>query len=104
MDLLVEAPRPPAPPTLSDLAEPLRAIARRIDLLAGTGNGPTAVHRFEARHHPSHIAADGQITARQLLQGLYAVLPVIDQPKQIRPQPLGELPRIHAVTLVAGYQ
>ena len=49
---------PAAHTGFSDFAEPLGAIARRIDLLAGAGNGQTAMHRLQTRHHPSQIAAD----------------------------------------------
>src|ERR1700682_6236259 len=81
IELLVVELRPAAHTRFADLAEPLRAIARRIDLLAAAGNRPTAIHRLEPRHHPSQIAADRQITARQFLQGSYAVLAVIDRRK-----------------------
>src|ERR1039458_4254853 len=89
IELLVVELRPAPHSRLSDLAEPLGTIARRIDLLTGAGNGPTAVHRLEARHHASQIAADRHITARQFLQSSYAMLSVIDRLELVQVQQFG---------------
>ena len=45
-----------------------RSLARCIDLLAGTRNGPTTIDRLHSRHDPSEIFGDGEITAHQFLQ------------------------------------
>ena len=87
-----------------DLAQPLRAIALRINLLAPTGNPPTAVDRLHPTHHPSEIFADGQVTARQFLQLPHSLLAVIHRTKHVRAQQLGQLPRIDAVTLAPFLQ
>jgi hypothetical protein len=75
IELLVVELRPAVHTSLTDLAEPLGTIAARINLLADTRNGPTAVRRLEACHHASHIAADHKRTARQFLQDSYACAP-----------------------------
>jgi TolB-like protein len=95
---------PTAYTRLGDLGEPLRTMAQRIDLLAPTGNGTTAVQRLHPRHHPCDIFVDGQITAHQLLQGSYPVLSVIDRLQLVEVQQFGQLACIDAVTLVAFFQ
>src|SRR5712692_4465382 len=79
-------------------------MAQRVDLLPSTGNRPASIHGLQASHDPREIFADRQITAGQLLQGPYSLLPVIDRPEKIRPQQLGQLPGIDAVTLAAFFQ
>jgi len=44
-------------------------MAGGIDLLAGTGNSLTAVHRFHPGHDSSEIFGNGQIITHQLFQG-----------------------------------
>src|ERR1700693_6051602 len=68
IELLVVKLRSPAHSRFADLPEPLGTMARCIDLLAGTRNGPTAIDRFHPRHDPSEIFGDGEITAHQFLQ------------------------------------
>src|SRR5258707_15790507 len=46
IELLVVKLGPPAHSRFADLPEPLGPMARCIDLLAGTRNGPTAIDRF----------------------------------------------------------
>src|SRR5882724_6218217 len=60
---------PPAHSRFADLPEPLGTMARCIDLLAGTSNGPTPIDRLHPRHDPALIFRDGEITAHQFLQG-----------------------------------
>src|SRR6202042_3454216 len=76
IQLLVVKLRPPAYSRLCDLPEPLRTMARCIDLLAGTRNGPTAIDGFYPGHDPREIFGDGQITAHQFLQGSQTVVSV----------------------------
>src|SRR5271169_3965803 len=68
IQLLVVKLRPPAHPRFADFPEPLGTMAGGIDLLAGTGNSPTAVQRLHSRHHSSEIFGNRQITAHQLFQ------------------------------------
>ena len=68
IELLVVKLRPPAHSRFADLPEPLGTMARCIDLLAGTRNGPTAIDGLHPRHDPSEIFGDGEITAHQFLQ------------------------------------
>src|SRR6185437_6781641 len=104
IELLVVKFCPPAHTWFADLGEPLRTMARCIDLLATTRNRPTAVQRLHPRHDPCDIFAEGKITAHQLLEGSYPVLPVIDRLELFATQELGQLPCIDAVTLTALFQ
>src|ERR1700733_6911158 len=45
----------------SDLPEPFGAMARCIDLFAGTGDAPAAVQCLHPRHDPSDIFGDREI-------------------------------------------
>ncbi len=69
IELLVVKLRPAAHPRFGDLRQPLGTMARCIDLLAGTRNGPTAIDGLHPGHDPGEIFGDGQITAHQFLQG-----------------------------------
>ena len=40
------------------LAEPFGTMARCVNLLAGTGDGPASVDRLQATHHPREIFGD----------------------------------------------
>src|SRR6266436_4397200 len=68
IELLVVKLSPPAHSRFADLPEPLGTMARCINLLAGTRNGPTAIDRLHSRHDPSEIFGDREITAHQFLQ------------------------------------
>src|SRR5271170_5180913 len=68
IELLVVKLCPPAHSRFTDLPEPLGTMARCIDLLAGTRNGPTAIDGLHPRHDPSEILGDREITAHQFLQ------------------------------------
>src|SRR6266404_8261904 len=63
IELLVIKLGPPAHTRFTDLPEPLDTMARCIDLLAATRNGPTAIDGLHPRHDPSEIFGDGEITA-----------------------------------------
>ena len=52
IELLVVKLRAAVHPGFADLRQPLRPVARCIDLLAGARDGPTAVHRFHPGHDP----------------------------------------------------
>jgi site-specific DNA recombinase len=54
-----------------------------------------------ARHDPGEILDDGQITARQFLQGSQAVLPVIDRFDPLHIQQFRQLVGIDPITLAA---
>src|SRR6187397_2067826 len=73
---MIEFP-PPAHPGLVQLRQPFRAMTQGVDLLAGTGNGPTSIDRFDASHRPREISSNRQVAACQFLQGSQAMLAVI---------------------------
>src|ERR1019366_4063071 len=75
----------------------------RIDQLAGTGNGPAPIHRFETIHDLAEIFGDRQITACQFLQGPYAILSVVDRAELVQVQQVSQLASIDAVALVPGF-
>src|ERR1700681_4345318 len=79
IQLLVVELRAAAYARFTDFRQPLRTMARCRDLLAGAGDGATAVQRFYPGHDPCQIVADGQIAAHQLVQSSYSMLPVIDR-------------------------
>src|SRR6202008_1514409 len=54
-------------------------MARSIHGWPGKRNGPASVHGLDSTHDPRQIFGDRQITARELLQGAYAVLSVVDR-------------------------
>src|SRR5271168_4708556 len=58
IELLVVKLRAPAHSRFRDLPEPLRAMARRIDLFAAARNGPTAIDGLHPRHCPGEIFDD----------------------------------------------
>ena len=76
-------------------------MARRIDLLATTRNGPTAIDGLHPGHDLGEISGDGQITAHQFLQGSQTVVSVIDGVEMIEPQQFGQPARIDPVILAA---
>src|ERR1700739_113300 len=84
-----------------DLSQPFRTMARSIHGWPGTGNGPASVHSLDPTHHPRQIFRDRQIAARELLQGAYAVLSMVDRGEIIAAQELGQLPSVDPVTLAA---
>src|SRR4029077_6694925 len=92
---------PAAYPWLGDFRQPLHTMLRRIDLLAGASNAPTAIDRLDPGHHPSEVFGDREITAHQFLQASQTVFPVIDGVEMIEAQQLGQLAGIDLVTLVA---
>src|SRR5438445_8646660 len=75
-----------------------------VDERAGARNGPAAIERFEAAHDAGEIFGDRQITAGQLLQGAYAVLPVVDRREQSAAEKFCQLSRINPIVLVPGFQ
>src|SRR5271170_4320243 len=87
-----------------NLAQPLLPMAWSVDLPTSAGNAPASVQRLEPTHHPPLVFADGQITTRQLPQRPQPVFSVVDRAQQSGAQQLGQLPRIHLVTLAALFQ
>src|SRR5450432_3132674 len=85
---------------LGDFREPLRTMTRRIDLLAGAWNTPTAIDRLHSAHHSSEIFADRQIAACQFLQRADACSAVIDRAEFVHVQPVSQLAGIDPVLLV----
>src|SRR5882672_3444157 len=79
-------------------------MSRRVDQLAGTGNGPASIHRLQTIHDLAEIFGDRQITPRQFLQGPYAVLSMINRPQMSTVQQIGQLAGINAVALVSDFQ
>src|SRR2546421_2539386 len=64
--LMVKELGPTMHPRLRYLAQPFGTMSRSVDLLAGTGNAPTSVQRFQATHDPHEVFGDGEIAAREL--------------------------------------
>ena len=79
-------------------------MARCIDLLASTGNGPAPIHRLEPIHHSGEIFGDRQITAGQFLQRPHAVLSMVDRREHSTTQQIGQLASIDPVALVPDFQ
>src|SRR5580658_2389279 len=101
IQLLVVKLGPPAYSRFRDLPQPRGTMARRIDLLAATRNGPTAIDRLHPGHDWSEIFGEGQITAHQFFQAAQAVFPVIDGAEMIQAQQLGPAAGVDLVILVA---
>src|ERR1700757_831253 len=101
IQLLVEPLDSQANSGFYDLGQPFRTTARSIHRWPGTRNGPAAVHGLDSTHHPRQIFRDRQIAARELLQGAYPVLSVVDRGEMVAAQELGQLPSIDPVTLAA---
>src|SRR5580704_7934338 len=89
IQLLVEPLGSLANSRFYDLGQPFRTMARSIHACAGTRNGPASVHRLDPTHHPRQIFSDRQIAARQLLQGAYPVLSMVDRGEMVAAQELG---------------
>src|SRR5713101_1147498 len=75
-------------------------MTRRIDLLAGTRNTPTAIDGLHSAHDSSEIFADRQIAACQFLQRADSCSAVIDRAELVHVQPVGQLACIDLVILV----
>ena len=70
VEVLVVKLRPAAHASLGDLAQPFLAMARVVNILAGTGNALAAIDRLYPVHDPREIFADGQISPGQLSGGI----------------------------------
>ena len=79
IELLVESLGSAADSGFGQLLQPLGAMLRCVNELAGTGNAPAPLQGLEAIHHLADIFSDRQITARQFLQDPYAVLSMVDR-------------------------
>src|SRR6202034_2151958 len=90
IQLLVVKLRPPAYSRFRDLPQPFGAMAWRIDLLAATRNGPTAINGLHPSHDSYQIFGDGEITAHQFFQTSSAVFPVIDGVEMNESQTIGK--------------
>src|SRR5215469_16513458 len=64
-------------PSFGNLLQPLAAMARIVNIPAGTGDRPAAIQGFQAIHDSGKILDYGQITSRQLTQHAYPVLAVV---------------------------
>src|SRR6202142_2360385 len=100
--LVVELP-PAAHSRFADFRQPRGTIPRGIDLLSRAGNAPATVDGFQSTHDSSEIFTDGQVTACQLLERPYSLLPVADRGDHVRAPQFGQLPRIDAITLAAFF-
>jgi hypothetical protein len=67
VELLVVELGPTAHASCGDFLEPFGAMARCVNLLTRTGNGPASVDGLQATHHPREIFGDRQIATRQFL-------------------------------------
>jgi len=103
VELLVVKFRPAAHAGFADFCQPFGTITRCVNLLTGTGDGRASVDRLQASHHPREIFGR-QIAARQVLNGSYASLFMINGPEKVRAQQLGEFPRINAIAFVADLE
>src|ERR1700747_1902921 len=89
IQLLVEPLGSQANSGFYDLGQPFRTTARSIHGWPGTGNGPASVHSLDPTHHPRQIFRDRQIAARELLQGAYSVLSVVNRGEVVARQEIG---------------
>ncbi len=67
LELLIVKFSPTAHAGFLDFRNPFGTMARCVNLLVGTGNGPTSVQSFQTNQAPREIFGAGQIAARQLL-------------------------------------
>src|SRR5271157_5787802 len=104
IEFLVEELGPTAHPNFLNLVQPFRTVARGIDRRAGTSNGPASIECLESIHNSGEIFADRQITARQFLQGSYAIFSMVDRPEKSAAKQIGQFSRIDLVTLAALFQ
>ena len=86
---------------LRDFLQPFTAMAGVVDVPTSTRNGPAAIQRFQAIHHPGKIFDDGQIAAGEFPQHAYPGLAVIDRVEIIETQPVGQFAGIDFVAFVA---
>src|SRR6266480_1918700 len=91
VELLIESLGSTTHAGLGQFFQPVGAVVRGIDLLAGTGNGPTAIQPFEPIHHPGEIFGDGQIAAGQFLQCAYTRFSVVHRREKSAAQQLASL-------------
>src|ERR1700746_3458198 len=90
--------------SVRNLVQPLLPITRGIDSRASAGNAPAAIQPLEPIHPPPQIFADRLITTRQLAQRAQSIFSVVDRSQHSGTQQLGQLARIHLVTLAALFQ
>ena len=79
VQLLVELFGSAADAGFRNLSQPLGSMAGVVDVPAGTGDCPAAIHRFQSTHDSRLIFDDGQMTSRQFPQHAHAVLAVVDR-------------------------
>src|SRR5208282_890213 len=100
IELLVVELGPAVHPEFANLREPFGTMARRVDLLAGTRNAPTAIDGLHPGHDAGQIFADGQIAACQFFDRSDSGFAVVDRAELVHVQPVGQLAGIDAVILV----
>jgi serine/threonine protein kinase len=71
---------------------------------AWSPDGPASIECLHPIHYPRQIFGDSEIAAAELAQRAHAIFPVIHRRKQVRPQQITQLARVHAVVFVAGFQ
>jgi hypothetical protein len=100
VQLLIELFGSPACPRFGNLLQPLAAMARIVNIPAGTGDRPTAIQGFQSIHDPGKIFDHGQITARQFSEHAHAGFAVVHGLEIMQAQSLGKFAGIDLVTLV----
>ena len=104
VQLLVELFSSAADAGFLDLAQPLGSMTGIVDVPTGTGNGPAAIHRFQAIHDSRQIFDDGQKTSRQLPQHAHARLAMVNRFETIEAQQVRQLASVDPVAFVAVFQ
>src|ERR1700676_3416100 len=84
VELLIGLLSPAAHTGFPEFFQPRSAMARGIDLLAGAGNRPAPIDRFETIHHAREVFADGEVTATQFPQRAHPGLSVVHRREKSR--------------------
>src|ERR1700686_1701219 len=100
IELLIDPLSPATHTDFPQFFQPGGAMARGIDLLAGAGNRPAPIYRFETIHHAREIFVGGEIAATQFPQCADPGLSVVHVSQKSRPEPVAQFAYIHPLVVV----
>src|SRR5258706_1456093 len=104
VELLIELLGSPSHSHLLDFVQPGGAMPRRIYLLAAARDRPTPIDRLDPIHHTREIRRDREITAGEFPQCADSGLSVIYGRKKSCAKQVAQLPCIHAIVFVPGFE